>query len=116
MAAGGISARCTSSETTCRPSSSAERSLKTVPDLTKGVRRPATIATRRPGREAMATSKEVGGIATVTSSVNRKHELVHVLVFEHDVVHEHEHVLGFGAQLQEIIPGVDAGVVAVGPF
>src|SRR6266404_2236691 len=57
MAVKGISARWTSSATTCLPSSSAVRSLKTVPDFTKGVRRPATIATRRPGREAMGTSR-----------------------------------------------------------
>src|SRR5438552_2956595 len=57
MLAGGISARCTSSATTCRDDSSAERSLKAVPDLTKGVRRPATIATRRPVLGAMATSE-----------------------------------------------------------
>src|SRR5437899_11004718 len=61
MARAGISARCTSSATTCFPSSSAERSLKEVPALRKGVRKPATIATRRPGREAMGNLLGVRG-------------------------------------------------------
>src|SRR5215813_3427112 len=71
MALGGTSARCTSSPTTCFPSSRAERSLKEVPALTNGVRRPATIATRRPGRVAMASSGEVARVITaLTRRVN----------------------------------------------
>ena len=38
--------RATSSFTTMAPRSMADRSLKSPPDLTKGVRRPATTATR----------------------------------------------------------------------
>src|SRR5260370_6564823 len=97
MAAGGISARCTSSDTTCLLSSSAERSLKTVPDLTKGVRKPATMATRRPGRAAMGTSRRSAGHSPRDRSGQRKSSSA------------------FGAQLEQIIPGVDAGGWAVVP-
>src|SRR4051812_17261272 len=69
----GISARWTSSLTTCLPSSRAEKSLKEVPALTKGVRRPATIATRRPGREAMRPSLEVARVVTATRRGVKKH-------------------------------------------
>src|SRR5919201_1602701 len=55
---GSSSQRCTSSETTMRPRSSAVSPLKAVPDLTNGVRRPATIAARRPGRDDMTASSE----------------------------------------------------------
>src|SRR5204862_5744647 len=75
MAFSGTSARCTSSATTCLPNSSAERSLNAVPALTKGVRRPATIATRRPGREAIGTSGEgwsARGITALTQRVNHR--------------------------------------------
>src|SRR6266545_1060815 len=49
---GGIPVRATSSFTTSAPRSTAERSRKSVPALTKGVRSPATTAARRPaGRE-----------------------------------------------------------------
>ena len=41
--------RATSSFTTMEPRSMAERSLKSPPDRTKGVRRPATTATRGGG-------------------------------------------------------------------
>src|SRR5216684_3242187 len=50
---GGSSARCTSSETAIRPRSRAVSPLKAVPDFTNGVRRPATMAARRPVLVAM---------------------------------------------------------------
>ena len=46
---GGMPLRATSSFTTSAPRSTAERSLKSVPAFTNGVRRPATIAALRPG-------------------------------------------------------------------
>jgi hypothetical protein len=46
---GGSPLRATSSFTTSAPRSVAERSLKSVPAFTNGVRRPATTAARRPG-------------------------------------------------------------------
>src|SRR5882724_9014055 len=104
MARAGISARCTSSATTCFPSSSAERSLKEVPALTKGVRKPATIATRRPGREAMETSWECG---VVTAPVLRVKKL--------RAFHEPVSTLFF-PQLQQVVPGVDPGGVAIAPL
>src|SRR5438552_1548365 len=95
MAVSGTSARCTSSATTCLLSSRAERSLKAVPDLTKGVRRPATIATRRPGRVAMQDLRETARY----NGPNAASQLVAAL-----------------AQLEQVVPGVDAGGVAVAPL
>src|SRR5438105_9606059 len=113
MARAGISARCTSSATTCFPSSSAERSLKEVPALTNGVRKPATIATRRPGREAMGTSWECGVVTAVVRRV-KKHrprrrprpgtlptQAVSGLLF---------------AQLQQVLPRVDPRRVPIAPL
>ncbi len=45
---GGIPLRATSSFTRIAPRSTAERSTKSPPAFTKGVRRPATMAARRP--------------------------------------------------------------------
>src|SRR2546427_755388 len=112
MARTGISARCTSSATTCLPSSNAERSLKEVPALTNGVRRPATIATRRPGREAMDSSgvaRHNGANAPSQASAKRSARpprpawpsaCSRLLI----------------AQLEQVIPGEDAGGVPVGPL
>src|SRR3989475_4214254 len=112
MARAGISARCTSSATTCFPSSSAERSLKEVPALRNGVRKPATIATRRPGREAMETSWECG---VVTAPVRRVKKLRPRRRARPGALHEAVSTLLF-AQLQQVIPGVDSGRVPVGPL
>src|SRR5262249_10144577 len=72
MALVGISARWTSSETTSRPSSRAVKSLKTVFDLTNGVRKPATIAARRPGRAAMANLPVSGAGHSVHDSARQR--------------------------------------------
>src|SRR2546427_337706 len=101
MARAGISARCTSSATTCFPSSSAERSLKEVPALRKGVRKPATIATRRPGRKAMETSWECG---VVTAPVRRVKKVRPRRRARPGPLHEAVSTLLF-AQLQQVIPG-----------
>jgi hypothetical protein len=54
------SARMSSSRAAWRASAVAETSRKTVPLLAKGVRMPATMATRRPGREScIASGSEV---------------------------------------------------------
>src|SRR5207237_7292418 len=112
MARAGISARCTSSATTCFPSSSAERSLKAVPALTKGVRKPATIATRRPGREAMETSWECG---VVTAQVRRVKKHRPRRRPRPGALHEVVSALR-GAQLQQVIPRIDPGGVAIAPL
>src|SRR5436853_3073643 len=109
MARAGISARCTSSATTCFPSSSAERSLKEVPALTNGVRKPATIATRRPGREAMGTSWECGVVTALVRCVKNhgrgrgryQSEAASGLVF---------------TQLQQVVPRIDPGRMPIAPL
>src|SRR5437660_1706811 len=113
MARAGISARCTSSATTCFPSSSAERSLKEVPALTNGVRKPATIATRRPGREAMGTSWECGVVTALVRCVKNhrprrrrgrgryQSEAASGLLF---------------TQLQQVVPRIDPGGMPIAPL
>src|SRR5437762_1806828 len=73
------SQRCTSSETTSFPRSSAVRFRNEVPALTNGVRTPPMMAVRRPVRFVIST-------------------------------------LLLAPQLEEEVPGVDPGVVAVAPL
>src|SRR6266480_3206492 len=110
MALAGISARWTSSPTTCFPSSSAERSLNEVPALTNGVRRPATIATRRPGRGAMGSSgwgaRHNGANAPSQLSTAKPAREISESAFSSLLI----------ANLEQVVPGVDAGRVPVRPL
>src|SRR5438105_5878159 len=83
------SQRCTSSETTSFPRSSAVRFRNEVPALTNGVRTPPMMAVRRPVRVAIVISS--GGLRS-------RGDLL------------------LAPQLEKIVPGIDAGVVAVAPL
>src|SRR5438105_1649886 len=86
---GSSSQRCTSSETTSFPRSSAVRLRNEVPALTNGVRTPPMMAVRRPVRVAIVISS--GGLQSGGD-------------------------LLLAPQLEKVVPGVDAGVVAVAPL
>src|SRR6266852_4932522 len=121
---GGSSARCTSSETAIRPRSRAVSPLKAVPDFTNGVRRPATMAARRPVLVAMGPPGwvrrnkrlDAAGQADPSAGAQPDVPAARFSLRGRSGMRSGRRPGGLlVTHLEEVLPGPDAGVVAVAP-